>query len=63
LLKDLEDSKKDLQNVRNDVVSLGHLNNEQGTDLSRFVMDETLRLAKEFRKSTHLEADECTYLK
>ncbi|EAR84999.1 hypothetical protein TTHERM_00529510 (macronuclear) [Tetrahymena thermophila SB210] len=63
LLKDLEDSKKDLQSLRNDVVSLGHLNNDQCSELSRFVMDETLRLAKDFRKLTNIEQDECTYLK
>ncbi|KRX10505.1 hypothetical protein PPERSA_01517 [Pseudocohnilembus persalinus] len=63
LLKDLEQSKRDLQNVRNDIVSIGHLSNESGSEVSRYVMDETLRIAKEFRKLTLIESDETTYLK
>ena len=50
IMKDLEDSKKDMQSLRNDIVSLGHLNNENTSEISKFIMDETLRLAKDFRK-------------
>jgi hypothetical protein len=63
IMHDLEDSKRDLQNLRNDIVALGHLNNDAGGEVSRFVMDETLRLARDFRKLTAVESDETIYLK
>jgi hypothetical protein len=49
--------------LRYDIVALGHLNNTACSELSKFIMDETIRLAKDFRKLTAIETDETTYLK
>ena len=43
-MKDLEESKRILSNIRNDIVSMGQVSNDENAELSRFVMDETLRL-------------------
>jgi hypothetical protein len=63
LLQDLEWSKKSLTNLRNDIVSMGNIGTDNCSELTRFFMEETQRVAKDFRKITNIEFDESSYLK
>ena len=42
---------------------MGQNNNDVCSEMSRFVMDENLRLSKDFRKLVVLATDETSYLK
>jgi|NOAtaT_7_FD_contig_21_4397970_length_332_multi_3_in_0_out_0_1 hypothetical protein len=50
LLNNLETSKKDIQVLRGDLLSIGYTNNDQNTEISRFIMDDLTRLGKDFMK-------------
>lgn len=60
---DLEDSKRNIQIIRSELLSLGHLNNEACQDVSRFVMDEAIRITKDFKNIQNIESDETKFLK
>eukprot|EP01017_Pseudomicrothorax_dubius_P045149 TRINITY_DN7765_c0_g1_i1.p1 TRINITY_DN7765_c0_g1~~TRINITY_DN7765_c0_g1_i1.p1 ORF type:complete len:155 (+),score=38.11 TRINITY_DN7765_c0_g1_i1:134-598(+) len=63
LLKDLQNSRKEIQTLRSDLVALEHFNKEASNEITKYVMEEMLRVEKEFKRLLNVDAAENTFLK
>jgi len=63
LKQDLEDTTKTLQMARSDMIGLEHSNKDVGSELSKYVMEELIRIEKDFKKLGGIEKSESTFLR
>jgi len=63
MLDELEGSRKSIQMLRSDFISLEHTHKENCNYLSKYVMDECCRIEKDFHKIQQLDQAESTYLR
>lgn len=47
---DLEESKKDIQKLRGEFLYLGFQNNDNNSFMSKFIVEEAIKLTNDFRK-------------
>ena len=62
-MKELEQHKKQLQIARSTMMATDNMAKDLESDLNRHVMDEMLRLEKEFRKFSEVDKAETMFLK
>lgn len=63
LRSDLDDSKKNTQMIRADIMAIEHSMKEGNSEMMRAMMEECLRVEKEFRKIANIEKSENEFLK
>lgn len=59
----MEESKRDIQSLKNDFLRISHINNEHNNEISRFFLDEISRLSKELRNMNNIQTEETNFLK
>lgn len=62
-MQDLEESKRSIQSLKNDLLRISHINNEQDNETSRFFLDEILRVAKDLKNMSNIHQEETSFLK
>jgi 3-methyladenine DNA glycosylase AlkC len=63
LRNELEESKKEAQLVRADMMAIEHTLKESNNEVARAMMDECLRFEKDFRKTVNIEKSENEFLR
>jgi hypothetical protein len=63
LRNELEESKKEAQLIRADMMAMEHTLKESNNDVARQMMDECLRAEKDFRKIINVEKAENEFIK
>ena len=63
MIQDLEDSKRNIQSLKNDFLRISHINNEHNNEISRFFIDEISRLSKELKNMNNIQTEETNFLK
>ena len=63
LRNELEESKKEAQLVRADMMAIEHTLKESNNEVARAMMDECLRFEKDFRKTVNVEKSENEFLR
>eukprot|EP01017_Pseudomicrothorax_dubius_P045150 TRINITY_DN7765_c0_g1_i2.p1 TRINITY_DN7765_c0_g1~~TRINITY_DN7765_c0_g1_i2.p1 ORF type:complete len:126 (+),score=43.66 TRINITY_DN7765_c0_g1_i2:12-389(+) len=58
-----QNSRKEIQTLRSDLVALEHFNKEASNEITKYVMEEMLRVEKEFKRLLNVDAAENTFLK